>query len=88
MSNNAYVHALDEYINSINEYNDFDLAWRWSGHDTHPVVEVYEQADRHILCGGTIYNIINELADALDDWGLVDVPWKDKLSLTRLGTTE
>lgn len=70
---NAEVHALDKYLNALNEKNDFDLAWRWAGSDTTPYVEVYEEADRHILCGGTIYSIINEVRESLSDWSLEDV---------------
>lgn len=70
---NAEVHALDKYINAINEKNDFDLAWRWCGNDTTPYIEVYEEAEGHILTGATIDSAVNEVRDALSDWGLEDV---------------
>lgn len=70
---------LSKYIASLNKVNEFepgypyDLDWRWEGNDTVPYIEVYEQADGHVLCTATESDIIEVLRDSLPDWGLGDV---------------
>jgi len=68
----SLVKELTAYVDRINRANDFDLAWRWTGHGEEPTIEVYEEADRHTLCGGTRDNIIENLRESLPDWDLCD----------------
>ncbi len=71
--NNAAIHELNEYLSNLNDINDFDLEWRWDGHDTTPFVQVYEAADNHALAYGTIDSIVNQVRENLTQWGLKDV---------------
>jgi hypothetical protein len=48
----------------------YDLAWRWTGTGAVGYVEIYEEADGHILTSGPIETIEADLRYALPDWGL------------------
>lgn len=64
---------LWRYIDALNEKNDFDLAWKWTGEDDIPIIKVYEQADRHELTSGTMDEIKENIQKALPHWGLEDI---------------
>lgn len=64
---------LWRYLDALNAKNDFDLAWKWTGEDDTPIVKVYEQADRHELCSGTMDEIKENIQKALPHWGLDDI---------------
>lgn len=64
---------LWQYIDRLNDINDFDLAWEWKGQDDEPWVRVYEQAENHELCGGSMDNIQERIRKALPGWHLQDV---------------
>jgi hypothetical protein len=65
--------SLWAYLDKLNEKNDFDLAWKWEGDEDVPYIKVYEEAERHELCGGTMHNIKERIQNALPGWGLEDV---------------
>lgn len=64
---------LWQYLDALNAKNDFDLAWEWDGSDDEPYIRVYEEAERHELCGGDMSNIKESIQKALPHWGLEDV---------------
>lgn len=73
----AVAHRLNQYISALNEKNNFDLAWEWSGVGDEPEIRIYEKAEGHDLTYGTEGNIFEQIQDALPEWGLVDVPQKE-----------
>lgn len=65
---------LSQYLDALNEKNDFDLEWEYErGPRDEPVVKVYEQADRHELCSGDWGEIKINIQKALPRWRLEDV---------------
>jgi hypothetical protein len=64
------IPELREVIARINAEQDFDLAWRWAGTGETPTIEIYEEADGHMLTGGTLENIEERLRRDLPAWGL------------------
>lgn len=67
------VVQLRLYIRDLNRHNEYDLNWRWAGTGLEPIVEVYEEADQHILASGPIQQIGYSIQRALSDWDLEDV---------------
>jgi hypothetical protein len=69
----SYIKEITKYIDRVNALNDFDLAWRWHPDTrTEPEVEVYEDADRHILCIAPPDKVIETIKRYMADWGLED----------------
>ena len=71
MTEEEYI-KLNERIRTINRINDFDLAWRWHGRSREPRIEIYEEADRHMLCSGTPETIHELITESLPAWGLTE----------------
>jgi len=68
-----HVQDLGKYIASLNKLNDFDLAWRWSGADTEPWIEVYAETDEITLVMTTPAKAVEDMRAALPRWDLEDV---------------
>lgn len=64
---------LNDYIKRLNLKNNFDLAWSWTGNGPQASIEVYEEAERHILTIAPVETIFDSIARNLEDWGLEDV---------------
>ena len=70
MNGKEVIQRLQQRIAHINRVNDFDLAWRWAGSSTEPEIEVYEEADRHVLTVGNLATIHDNLTRDLSGWDL------------------
>ena len=66
---------LSEFINKVNKLNDYDLVMRWAGTPPgDPYVEVYEEADFHVLATGvTPSEVHRRMLKNMPDWDL-EVP--------------
>lgn len=65
------IQQLDDLLAHINETNDLDLDWRWCGNDIMPRIEVYEEAERHVLTTGYLEEIRERVLLSLTEWGLI-----------------
>lgn len=70
-----------EYLEAINNKNEFDLCAKWAGYSYMPYLLVYKEADKHELCSISMISLIKGagidiIRKALPHWSLEDVDYK------------
>lgn len=64
---------IKSYLKRVNQLNDYDLRWRWYPDTSdQPLIEIYEEADRHTLCIAEPNKVISNIKRYMVDWNLSD----------------
>ena len=63
---------LREYLERLNDVNQYDLDAEWVGSEDKPLVRVFEESDDHELCCGPEVEIVELVRESLGFWGLED----------------
>ena len=63
---------LREYLERLNDVNQFDLEAEWVGLEDEPLIRVFKESDDNELCCGSEVEIVELVRESLGFWGLED----------------